>query len=127
MRDLFQIRKAVEFPAEQLEFQRRTQDRCLEHATAIALTFEEASRHGSECFADTWLPVIAHDSTRVIVHIVTHKLGTSATKLVMIKPHAVSCMQANIMALKKMVPMFQLATPLVSPRCPPPPLNWPTY
>ncbi|KAM0810856.1 hypothetical protein AB5N19_11209 [Seiridium cardinale] len=112
MRDLFQIRKAINFPPDQSDFQKRTQDRCNEHATAIALMFAEASKHGHACFADTWLPVIAHDSTRVIVHYITHKLGTSTHKLAMVRPHSISCMQANIIALKKMVPMFQLAKPL---------------
>ncbi|KAK9422394.1 putative Sulfatase N-terminal domain-containing protein [Seiridium unicorne] len=47
MRDLFQIRKAINFPPDQSDFQKRTQDRCNEHATAIALMFAEASKHGS--------------------------------------------------------------------------------
>ncbi|KAK6085840.1 hypothetical protein SCUP234_02747 [Seiridium cupressi] len=47
MRDLFQIRKAINFPPDQSDFQKRTQDRCNEHATAIALMFAEAFKHGS--------------------------------------------------------------------------------
>jgi hypothetical protein len=114
MDELFRIRRPVLFPPEQADFQKTTQDKCMEHAAGISLIFEEALRHGIEALADTWLPVIAHDSTRVLVHFITRKLGTSATKFIMYRPHAVACMQANITALKRMVPMFQLAKPLVS-------------
>ncbi|KAI1881358.1 hypothetical protein JX265_000184 [Neoarthrinium moseri] len=97
---------------ERLGFQERVQDCCFEHATATAIIFEEALRHNFEVFADTWLPIIAHDATRVIVHYATRKLGTSRDRQVMTRPHAISCMQANISALKRMVPIFQLGKPL---------------
>ncbi|KAI0132181.1 hypothetical protein BJ170DRAFT_234301 [Xylariales sp. AK1849] len=112
MRELFRIRCAIAFPPEQVKFQAWVQDRCMEHATGISLIFEEALRHGPEAFADTWLPVIAHDSIRVIVHYVARLLGTVKDKLTLIRPHAILCIQANIAALKKMMPMFQLAKPL---------------
>jgi hypothetical protein len=113
MQDLFQIRHPIIFPPEQADFQRRVQDRCAEHATAIGLIFQEALRHGPEGLADTWLPVIAHDSTRVMVHYVTRQLGTSKDRQSFIIPHFTNCIERNIAALKKMVPMFQLAKPLV--------------
>lgn len=114
MEELFRIRRPVVFPLEQAGFQKRTQDKCMEHAAGISLIFEEALRHGAEAFADTWLPVIAHDSTRVIVYFITRKLGHSTTKFAMYRPHASACLQANITALRRMVPMYQLAKPLVS-------------
>lgn len=114
MQEPFQIFKAVDFPPEQVDFQKRIQDQCMEHAAAIAITFQEAARHGTEGFADTWLPFIAYDSTRVIVHFLTHKLGTSENNIVVIRAQGMPSIQANITALRMMVPMFRLAKPLVS-------------
>jgi hypothetical protein len=113
MPELFKIRCAIHFPPEQSVFQRQVQDRCMEHATEISLIFEEAMKHGVEALADTWLPVIAHDAIRVITHYLLRPQGTVDVKVNQVSKHAVSCLQTNVTALKRMVPMFQLAKPLV--------------
>lgn len=112
MRELFNIPNSFILPPDQEAFVTRIQDRCVEHAECIAMIFGEALKHGNEALADTWLPVIAHDSCRVIVHYTSHQLGTAKLKRAFIRGHHVACLQRNLKALKKMIPMYQLSQPL---------------
>ncbi|KAI1336578.1 hypothetical protein F5Y15DRAFT_393359 [Xylariaceae sp. FL0016] len=112
MHDLFKIRVPVDFPVEQTSFLEQVQDCCFQDAVSLASVFEEALRHGAEVLADTWLSIVAHDSSRVIIHYISKRLGTSRHQEHTIKQRAVACVHTNIQALDKMVPMYQLAKPL---------------
>ena len=114
MRDLFKIRAAFEFPPERTDFLKQVQDKCFEHCMALSSIYEEAMRYGPEALSDTWLSVVAHDSSRVIVHYISNDLGTSVEKGESLKKLAVLALHANIIALKKMITIHSLAKPLVS-------------
>ncbi len=115
MRDLFKTHNGTDFPAEQEGFQKKMQDQCFQHAVSIATIFEEALRHGADALADTWLSLVAHDSSRVIVHYISKDLGTMR-KDDRFKQQAASCLYSNLRALKRMLPLYALAKPLVGRR-----------
>lgn len=92
---LFKIRTSFRIPAEQHEFLERVQDRCYEHAAGLALIFEEALKHGPETLADTWLSVVAHDSSRVIVHYLTHQLGSCRSRYNIVRAHSIKTLQVH--------------------------------
>lgn len=109
MPKLFKIRKAVEFPPEQREFLEHCQKTCFEQAQNISITISEALRHGIEMLADTWMCIIAHDCTKVMLHYLTEltDLETESGKLLM--KETFPLFRRNIHALKLMIPMIAAA------------------
>ena len=115
MRDLFRIRSPITFPPEQGAFLQQVQDACFDNCLAVSNVFYHALKHGSEALADTWLPVVAHDVTRVIVHYMEKKLGSihrhsSASW----RRKVTDALKHNLEALRKMDQLITLARPLVS-------------
>ncbi|KAH8887769.1 hypothetical protein GQ53DRAFT_749463 [Thozetella sp. PMI_491] len=111
MQDLFKTHAGLVFPVEQQEFQKAMQDQCFQHAVSISTIFDEAFRHGIDALADTWLGVVAQDSSTVIIHYISRDLGTT-DKDEQFKNQAVACLHSNLRALKRMLPLYALAKPL---------------
>lgn len=72
MPTLFGIRRYVEFPSEQQEFLDDCRRVCFDSARKVSKIIAEASRHGIKALADTWLCIIAHDSTKVMLYYLNH-------------------------------------------------------
>lgn len=65
---LFRIQKNITFPPDQQEFLEDCRRACFENAREVSSIIREALRHGIKILADTWLCIIAHDSTKVMLH-----------------------------------------------------------
>ncbi|KAJ5307544.1 hypothetical protein N7476_008200 [Penicillium atrosanguineum] len=65
---LFRIQKDITFPPDQQEFLENCRRACFENAREVSSIICEALRHGIKNLADTWLCIIAHDSTKVMLH-----------------------------------------------------------
>jgi hypothetical protein len=113
MGNLFKILPRIEFPPTQTAFVKQIQDQCFEHAVVLSSIFEEAGKHGPDTLADTWLSIIAHETVKVIVNYVAQDMGT-ADKDDEFRRQVTSYLHQNIRALKRMIPMYALAKPLVS-------------
>ncbi|CAI7596646.1 unnamed protein product [Penicillium bialowiezense] len=72
MPTLFRIRRYVEFPLEQQTFLDDCRRVCFNSAREVSRIIVEASRHGIYALADTWLCIIAHDSTKVMLYYLKH-------------------------------------------------------
>ena len=115
MRELFRIRGAVIFPVEQLSFLRQVQDSCFDNCMAVSSVFSECLKHGLEALADTWLCVVSHDASRVLVHYVTNRLGSPGRHTASdFRSKVEAALQIHVRALEKMIPIQTLARPLVS-------------
>jgi hypothetical protein len=107
-----------EFPPEQTAFVKRVQETCFEHAAGISVILknlleqQEESRQQQQphshslLLVDTWMPVMAYDSVRLIATILTRKLGHSTEREFMYRPHGVFCLQTSLQALKAMIPIM---------------------
>lgn len=69
---IFRIRKNVEFPPDQQGFLKYCRRVCYENAREVSNVISEALRHGIKALADTWLCIIAHDSTKVMLYYMKH-------------------------------------------------------
>ena len=109
MPDLFKIRTPIEFPPEQADFLRHCQQTCFENAKNVSIVISGTVRHGTNMLADTWMCTIAYDSTRVMLYYLTQILdpGEDLTRLLM--KDTIPLLQANVKALRLMIPMFVTA------------------
>ncbi|KAI5455609.1 hypothetical protein BGZ63DRAFT_368601 [Mariannaea sp. PMI_226] len=115
MPELFRIRVNISFPPEQITFLRQVQDECFDNCMSISSIFRESLRHGMAGLADTWLCVVAHDVSRVLVYYATNYLGSPKRHDdVQLRPQIRGALQANVQALEKMAQIQALARPLVS-------------
>lgn len=115
MPGLMRIKTPVVFPPEQGDFVRGLQDQCFEHGLAVSSIFDEALRHGMEAFADTWLCVVAHDVSRMLIHFLVNKFGSGFLRDEASMAREVeAAVRANAGALDRMIHIMALARPLVS-------------
>lgn len=74
---LFRIQRNIDFPPDQQEFLNNCRRACFENASEVSSIISEALRHGIKVLADTWLCIIAHDSTKVMLYFL--KLNRQST------------------------------------------------
>lgn len=98
------------------EFQDHLQTTMFQRAQDCASILRDALNHGTKILADTWLPSVAFDSNRVMLHYVTRILGlqTEQGKAVLkeIMPHV----NSNLDCLEAMQSITSMAGPFVSHR-----------
>jgi hypothetical protein len=70
MPNLFHIRRHHKFPPAQQEFLDNCRRACFDNARELSKIIAEASRHGVKALSDTWLCIIAHDSTKVMLYFI---------------------------------------------------------
>ncbi|KIM98673.1 hypothetical protein OIDMADRAFT_127853, partial [Oidiodendron maius Zn] len=109
MPDLFKIRTPIEFPPEQADFLRHCQQTCFENAKNVSIVISGAVRHGTNMLADTWMCTIAYDSTRVMLYYLTQMLDPSEDLARLLMKDTLPLLQANVKALRLMIPMFVTA------------------
>ncbi|KAJ5823869.1 hypothetical protein N7447_006209 [Penicillium robsamsonii] len=79
MPTLFRIRRHVDFPSDKKEFLDYCRRVCFDSARGVSKIIVEALRHGIKALADTWLCIIAHDSTKVMLYYLKHVTDSSAS------------------------------------------------
>jgi hypothetical protein len=109
MPELFKIRTPIDFPPEQDEFLRHCQHTCFESAKSVSTVISGALRHGINMLADTWMCTIAYDSTRVMLYYLTQMLGPREEQTGTLLRDTIPLLQANVKALRLMIPMFVTA------------------
>ncbi|KAJ5745287.1 hypothetical protein N7520_010469, partial [Penicillium odoratum] len=68
MPSLFRIQKELNFPSDQQEFLQHCRRVCYDNACEVSRIISEALRYGLKFLADSWICIIAHDSTKVMLH-----------------------------------------------------------
>ncbi|KAJ5234742.1 uncharacterized protein N7469_003910 [Penicillium citrinum] len=105
---LFRIQKDIEFPPDQQEFLENCQRACFDNAREVSNILAEALRHGIKVLADTWLCIIAHDSTKVMLYYL--KLNERLQSLDRREiDETIALAQGNLEGLLRMRPMVATA------------------
>lgn len=106
---LFKIRKPIEFPQTHTDFCKQCQLACFESAKNVATTIAEALKHGSKTLADTWMCIIAHDSTKVILYYSTEVVNDGTEDGKRVAKETALLVRKNLTALRAMNSMFATA------------------
>lgn len=114
MRELFNIRVPIAFPPEQINFLCQVQDECFDSCMTVSHAFREGLKHGWETLADTWLCVVAHDISRVLIHYVLGTLGSFERHSSELISEVRAALQVNVQTLDRLRSVQTLAHPLVS-------------
>lgn len=109
MPELFKLRTPIDFPPEQTEFLRHCQQTCFESAKSVSTVISSALKHGINMLADTWMCTIAYDSTRVMLYYLTQVLDSRGEHARLLLKDTMPLLQANVKALRLMIPMFVTA------------------
>lgn len=110
---LFRIQKDIDFPPEQQEFLDNCRRACFDNAREVSTILSEAFRHGIKVLADTWLCIIAHDSTKVMLYYL--KLNERSRTLDQREvDNTIALAQRNLEGLLQMRPMVATAEHCVS-------------
>lgn len=111
---LFRIQKEVEFPPDQQGFLQRCRDVCFDNAREVSRIISEALRYGLKVLADSWICIIAHDSTKVMLHYLT-LTNLSSSDINQREIHdTIALVQSNFGVLLKMRSMVATAEHCVS-------------
>ncbi|KAJ5503751.1 hypothetical protein N7463_006625 [Penicillium fimorum] len=111
---LYKLRAAFDFPPEQGEFLRHLQQVLFDSARALATIIGQTAAHGPQMLADSWLPTIAYDSSRIMVYHLTHILDPRSENAKALLLAAIPLLRSNINALKLMGSLNAIASSLSS-------------
>ncbi|KAJ5735955.1 uncharacterized protein N7483_001080 [Penicillium malachiteum] len=107
---LFRIQKHFIFPPEQKEFLEHCQKVCFDNAREASTILSEALRHGLKNLADTWLCIIAHDGTKVILYYLKLQEAASSSSMDQRERNeAIALVQSNLQVLLQMRSMVKTA------------------
>ena len=113
---LYKLRARFQFPPEQSGFLRGLQRTLYEHAKSHALITAEALKHGVRILADSWMPSVVYDSSRIMLYCAMHLVDPATDEGKSFLAQTVPHLQSNIKALRKMRSLFTIAEPLVRHR-----------
>lgn len=113
---LYKLRAAFEFPPEQQDFLRHLQQVLFDAARTLASIIGETTHHGSRMLADSWLPTITYDSSRIMVYHLTQILDPCAEETKRITIETIPLLRSNINCLKLMGSLSMISNSLVSPK-----------
>ncbi|KAF8847239.1 hypothetical protein BDZ45DRAFT_607734 [Acephala macrosclerotiorum] len=111
---LYKLRGAFEFPPEQHGFLSRLQSVLYEHGKSVSLITAEAMRHGPNTLADSWIPSIIYDASRIMLYHITQLIDPARDSNKTTILETVPLLKSNIEALKMMRSLCAIANPLVS-------------
>ena len=77
----------------------------------------EALKHGAKMLADTWMCIIAHDSTKVMLYYLTETVDVRSEHGKKLIRETTLLVRKNLSALKAMGSMFATAEPCVCSAC----------
>ncbi|KAJ5708823.1 hypothetical protein N7493_010157 [Penicillium malachiteum] len=107
---LFRIQKQFTFPPEQKLFLEQCQKVCFENARKASTILSEALRHGLKNLADTWLCIIAHDGTKVILYYLKLQEAASSSSMSQReRGELIALVQSNLQVLLQMRSMVKTA------------------
>ncbi|OAL31971.1 hypothetical protein AYO22_00841 [Fonsecaea multimorphosa] len=69
---LYKLRARFRFPPEQSDFLHHLQRTLYEHAKSHAVITAEGLKHGVRILADSWVPSIVYDSSRIMLYFAMH-------------------------------------------------------
>lgn len=111
---LYKLRGAFEFPPEQQSFLNHLQSVLYEHGKSVALITIEAMRHGPNTLADSWIPSIIYDASRIMLYHVTQLIDPAKDSSKATILETAPLLKSNIKALKMMRSLCSIANPLAS-------------
>jgi hypothetical protein len=111
---LYKLRAAFEFPPEQQDFLKQLQQILFDAARSLASIIGETASHGSRMLADSWLPTITYDSSRIMVYHLTQILDPRADETNRITIETIPLLRSNISSLKLMGSLSMISNSLVS-------------
>lgn len=111
---LYKLRGAFEFPPEQHGFLSRLQSVLYEHGKSVSLITAEAMRHGPNTLADSWIPSIIYDASRIMLYHITQLIDPARDSNKTTILETVPLLKSNIEALKMMRSLCAIANPLYS-------------
>lgn len=111
---LYKLRAAFEFPPEQHGFLRHLQQVLFDAARTLASIVGETAQHGSRMLADSWLPTITYDSSRIMVYHLTQILDPRAEDTKRLTMETIPLLQINISSLRMMGSLSMISNSLVS-------------
>ncbi|KAJ5684534.1 uncharacterized protein N7477_000879 [Penicillium maclennaniae] len=99
---LFRIQKIITLPPDQKEFLENCRRACFRNAREVSSIICEALKHGIKILADTWLCIITHDSTRVMLHFLNSHTHSSQGLSQNEVDATIDLVQKNLEALHQM-------------------------
>lgn len=111
---LFRIQRGVDFPPEQQEFLNHCRRVCFDNAQDVSRIISEALQHNLKLLADTWLCIITHDSTKVMLYYLRLNKQSSASMSPSEVNSTIALVQGNLRALLQMRLMVATAEHCVS-------------
>ncbi|KAJ6065543.1 hypothetical protein N7444_001196 [Penicillium canescens] len=102
MPNLFHIRRHHKFPTAQQEFLDNCRRACFDNARELSKIIAEASRHGVKALSDTWLCIIAHDSTKVMLYFIKQNTRSPNALSVFEVEETTTLVKKNMEALMQM-------------------------
>ncbi|KAJ5206639.1 hypothetical protein N7491_002746, partial [Penicillium cf. griseofulvum] len=102
MPTLFRIRRHVDFPSDKKEFLDYCRRVCFDGAREVSKIIVEALKHGIKALADTWLCIIAHDSTKVMLYYLSHATDSSPSLSASDSNETTILVNKNLETLKQM-------------------------
>ncbi|KAJ5770523.1 uncharacterized protein N7511_002574 [Penicillium nucicola] len=102
MPNLFRIRRHHVFPPVQQGFLEDCRKACFDNSRELSKIIAEASRHGMKALSDTWLCIVSHDSTKVMLYFL--KLNTQSPNILSAfeVEETMALVEKNMKALKQM-------------------------
>ncbi|KIW21255.1 hypothetical protein PV08_01835 [Exophiala spinifera] len=93
------------------EFQDHLQTTMFQRAQDCASILRDALNHGAKILADTWLPSVAFDSNRVMIHYVTRIMGLSTDQGKTVLKEVIPHVNSNLDCLEAMQSITSMAGP----------------
>lgn len=115
MPELLRIRKPFPFSPEQRPFVEDLGSRCFDHAKRVAALLADVAWHGAQYLADSLLPTITYNSSRIMLYYLARMLDPTRWRANKVITDTVRYISRNNQVLPAMMPMFPLAEPLVRP------------
>lgn len=113
MPELFSLRHAFHFPAEQADFLHNLQARSFQNASGIAAVLAKTAAQGARHLADSMTPMFAYNSSRVLLYYLVrlHDPGRADTKATV--EETIQHVQSNNRVLHLASAMMPLSEPLL--------------
>lgn len=111
---LLRTRLSVELTPDQQTFRALYQRKCFEHSKDAAGILMKAVSHGAKFLADTWLCTCAFESTRTMLYYSVQGVDRNRENSRELVLETVPFFQANMKAMRLMIPLFATAERCVS-------------
>lgn len=111
---LLRTRLSVDLTLDQHTFRALYQRKCFEHSKHAAGILMKAVSHGARFLADTWLCTCAFESTRTMLYYSVQGIDRNQGNRRELLLETIPLFQANMNAMRLMIPLFATAERCVS-------------